>query len=188
MALDDLRIPAHAVASVDPTPAVTALLRERELERLVQERGLLRGLPTLPTELTVIGDCHWSLSDALAANGPEDVDGGWLALREHLALRALTACPPAAQRTIRFRSHEWSNELLAQADQTGDEDLAALAEALCVDSRIVLAGAAGEDLPPECRLLGELLYTVYRHGGWACGWRGRFADGRLQVYVRHVRP
>ncbi len=168
------------------TRTINRVVRENELARLVERRLLLPADGPVATELAALGDVHRRLPAALAAGGP-DSNRDWLELREHTALRSLSTCSPVRARTIRFRSHEWSNELLAQSDAEQDEDLALLAEAFCIDSRIMLASLAGQDLPADYRALGDLLHAVYRLGGWPCGWVGSRQNGRVQIYRRLAR-
>jgi hypothetical protein len=165
-------------------PLVSSVVREQELARLVARRQLLARTIHVPAALAAAGEVHRDFHSALAAAQGDAIPGGWLGLREHYALRVLVGCPEPRARAIRFRSHEWSNELLAQADHDDDEDLAALAESFCIDTRIMLGALAGHDVPPACLALADQLWQAYHHGAWPCGWRGSLAGGRLQIYLR----
>ncbi len=166
-------------------PLVSSVVREQELARLVARRQLLARTVHVPAALASAGEVHRSFAHAVVAAQGDGIPGGWLGLREHTALRVLAGCPEPRARAIRFRSHEWSNELLAQADHDDDEDLGVLAESFCIDTRIMLGALAGVDLPPACLHLADQLWQVYHLRRLAVRLeRGTLAGGRMQIYLR----
>ncbi len=167
-------------------PLVSSVVREQELARLVVRRQLLSRCAHVPAALASAGTVHRALAQAILASKEDGLPGGWLGLREHTALRVLAGCQEPRARAIRFRSHEWSNELLAQSDHDDDEDLADLAESFCIDTRIMLGALAGTDIPPVSLRLADQLWHVYHLGGWPCGWSGTLTGGRMQIYLRPV--
>jgi len=167
------------------------LLTEVQITGLIDHHQLLGRSPDLAT-LATLGTVHHQLGAALAAARRSiglgmGVSGGgdaWLTLREGVAQTCLQACPRDIASRIRFRSHDWSNQLHALSEMHHDEDLALLAEEFCIDSRIIVAATVPGAIPSDDRMLGERLLQCYQAGGWPCGWQGAFPDGGFEIYVR----